>query len=315
VRVLPLPAHSGDYSGLIGEFDIALDVQPKSLRVGDSATVTVTLKGKGNIKDAPAPIFNAPDDTFKVYPDNPVESVESGRAGTSGKKVFKYAFVPVRDGSFDIGPFSLTSFDPARRQYQPLVAGPVRVAVSQSKGERMEAQVSGSGGASVLVSQKDVKLTGHDILSLKTGEGIIKSSPRMPLWMFLALIAAPAAIFALAMTAVRRRGGRGGPGRAMKLRAESLVSDAEKATGPEMLALLNKALVSAIFAASGKTGESITYDEARDMLTAASIDGELIARTISTLERVDSARYGGAADGGPLAGDVSDVVRALCGKF
>lgn len=320
VRVLPLPAHSGGYSGLIGDFDIALDVQPKSLKVGDSATVTVTLKGKGNIKDAPAPSFNAQEDTFKVYPDNPVESVDSGRSGTSGKKIFKYAFVPVRDGLFDIGPFSLTAFDPARKQYAPLVAGPVRVTVSPSKGEKMEAQVAGpnGGGTSVFVPKKVVRLTGHDILSLKTGEEILKSSPRMPLWMFLALIAAPAAMFALAMTAVRRRGERGGPGMAMKLRAESLMKDAEKTTGPEMLALLNKSLVSAIFAASGKTGESITYDEAREMMMAASVESELAARAISALERIDSARYGGAsaADGDDkLRADVAEVVRALCVKL
>ncbi|MBI5142170.1 MAG: protein BatD [Nitrospirae bacterium] len=324
VRVLPLPAHAGGFSGLIGDFDISLDVQPKSLKVGDSATVTVTVTGKGNIKDAPAPAFNAPDDTFKVYPDNPVESVESGRAGTdrvgtSGKKVFKYAFVPVRDGSFDIGPFSLTVFDPARKQYAPLVAGPVRVTVSPSKGEKMEAQVPGpdGNGSSVFVPKKDVRLTGHDILWLKTGEDVTKSTPRMPLWIFLLLMAAPAVIFASAMTALHKRGERAGPGQAMKRHAESLLKDAEKASGAEMLSLLNKALVAAIFAASGKTGESITYDEAREMMLSASVDKELVERAIATLEGIDSARYGGASAAGGEAGlkaDVSGVVRALCAK-
>ncbi len=109
VRELP-PQPKGGYSGLMGRFSISASLEPADVGVGDSATLTLTVTGKGNVEEAPAPEVGTPD-WIRVYPDQP-------EAGGDGKKIFRFALVPSAPGSVSLGPFRLTYFDPQAGAYK-----------------------------------------------------------------------------------------------------------------------------------------------------------------------------------------------------
>ncbi|MBC8439482.1 MAG: protein BatD, partial [Deltaproteobacteria bacterium] len=96
IEVNPVPQYQGDdkFSGLVGRFDIKADIDKTSLKAGESATLTIKISGSGNIMDASLPAIGLDQDAFKVYDDNPVETIHLTETGYEGFKVFKKAIVP-----------------------------------------------------------------------------------------------------------------------------------------------------------------------------------------------------------------------------
>ncbi|GIS84021.1 MAG: hypothetical protein CM1200mP16_03210 [Nitrospina sp.] len=83
--------------------------EKKNLEVGDTTTLTVTVSGKGNIRGILLP---EPDlkNLFKVYPDQPeTHQTETGNQ-IAGKKIFKFALVPLKPGLTNLPIFSLFLF-------------------------------------------------------------------------------------------------------------------------------------------------------------------------------------------------------------
>ncbi|MEJ2040018.1 MAG: BatD family protein [Desulfosarcinaceae bacterium] len=78
VAVQPLPSLPAalKFSGLVGRFDLQAGIEGDGdLKVGDSATLAVTVEGRGNIMDARPPELEIPS-AFKTYVDNPQESID-----------------------------------------------------------------------------------------------------------------------------------------------------------------------------------------------------------------------------------------------
>ena len=57
------------------------------MKTGESATLTVTIKGTGNIMDAALPALNLDTAKFKVYEDTPAQDVQVTEQGFTGQKV------------------------------------------------------------------------------------------------------------------------------------------------------------------------------------------------------------------------------------
>jgi hypothetical protein len=64
-------------------------------------------------------------------------------------------------------------------------------------------------------------------------------------------------------------------------------------SGKTRLDLLYRALVAAIFASADRSGEAITYQEARDILQQKGYSDEVVSQSVALLEKIESARYGG----------------------
>ena len=99
IEVLPLPAEAPEgFENIIGQFNISAELGKNDLEVGDTTTLTVTVSGKGNVQDI---TFEEPDlkGYFKIYPDKPEfhQTVQNNQI--TGKKVFKFALVPLEAGN------------------------------------------------------------------------------------------------------------------------------------------------------------------------------------------------------------------------
>ncbi len=335
ITVSPLPEYKGKghFSGLIGKFELSLEADPQNLSVGDSSTIALTVQGSGNIKDAPPPELSLPD-AFKVYPDTPEESIDSGtvsgRIGTKGKKIFRYAIVPTKEGRFELGPFELVTFDPDAGRYLNLKAGPVSLNVVPGRDDedmRIHFSSTKDGYEATVNSKKNkVRLTGHDILSVRSGLDVLKPARRMSVQVFILFLLLPVLVFTAAKVAGGRRRRALSPAELMCRRADSLLKQASKiinsGENKKFLRLLYRALVSAVFARADRVGESLTYEEARALLEASGSaddkkNNDKIGHIVELLTQIDSARYGGAAldeENENIFKQVRTQVKWLCSK-
>ena len=168
VDVLPLPAKEKpvDFSGAVGKYTLSAKADKASVARGDPISLEVILSGSGNINTVGNP--NVPAlDGFKVY--EPEIEKSSSRAGEriQGKKVFRYALIPEREGALVIQPFTFVCFDPEMKTYKTLRTKPLRITVTPGQAEELSA--SGYG-----LTREETQLVGEDIRFIKPAVGELR---------------------------------------------------------------------------------------------------------------------------------------------
>lgn len=115
VKSLPNKGVPADFSGAVGQFEVAADVAPKSATVGDPLTLTLKISGKGSFDRVSADgLANAPG--WKTYrPGGQFEPEDS--LGLAGTKTFTQAVIPEQAGEVSLPAVSFSYFDPEAQKY------------------------------------------------------------------------------------------------------------------------------------------------------------------------------------------------------
>ncbi len=165
VRPLPQDGRPEGFDGLVGSFTVQAETGQTHLRMGDSTTLTVTVKGNGNLRDL---VALAPEEVpgFKVYPDKPTFQLDIGEDTLQGTKVFKKALVPVKAGILEVPPQEVPYFDPEEGSYRIASTAPIRLSVEDG-GEKETLHLVTA--APVPGSKSSIKILGKDILPIHTG--------------------------------------------------------------------------------------------------------------------------------------------------
>ncbi len=115
-KVLPLPADEqpANFTGAIGDFDLAVSAKPVEVEIGEPMTLTVEISGIGNFDRVEAPVFpDSPD--WKTY--SPSATFLELGSSYNGIKTFEQAIV-ARNGTItNIPPLSFSYFDPGQKKY------------------------------------------------------------------------------------------------------------------------------------------------------------------------------------------------------
>jgi hypothetical protein len=170
LRVLPLPdkGKPSDFSGLVGSFNITSKLEPDTLKVGESATMTIVVNGRGNANRIPDLKWPEPEH-IKVYADEPVLEIKEDSEGLSGSKTMKWALVPEKEGHYKIHPLSLSFFDTEKLQYRKIETPPLSITVLPGKAKQIQVTSGNSNGQNIKgPAKKTVKELGHDILPIHT---------------------------------------------------------------------------------------------------------------------------------------------------
>jgi hypothetical protein len=125
VQELP-PAAPAGFTGVVGTMSLTATVEPSEVRMGEAATVTLTLAGEGNLHGVPEP--RLPDvPGLDVLP--PQQDGDDRIVGTAvrGDRTWSYAVVPERAGSYRLQLPQIPYFDPAAGTYRMASAPPVRI--------------------------------------------------------------------------------------------------------------------------------------------------------------------------------------------
>ena len=167
VDILPLPdgAPKG-FKNLIGQFDISAELGKNDLEVGDTTTLTVTVSGRGNIKDV---FVEEPDlkNQFKIYPDKPEFKQTVDNNQIRGEKIFKFALVPLEAGNKTLPKFSLPYFDSKNAQYRIAKTQAISLNIEPSS-IKEELNLVRSREQDVPTTKPEIETLGTDILPIYT---------------------------------------------------------------------------------------------------------------------------------------------------
>ncbi len=158
VRALPPGAPAG-FKGLVGHFSIEMNPSATELRVGETVTLDVRVRGDGSLFDVQLP--KLPGEGFRVYDDQPLVSSEIARGRFVSGAVFKRAVVAERPGTIEVPAIELSYFDPTLGSYALAATSPLSLSVV---GDSRPAEVRSFG---VPVST-GVDTVGEDILPIRT---------------------------------------------------------------------------------------------------------------------------------------------------
>ena len=130
VKPLPTAGQPGNFSGVVGQFKLDVEAKPLELKAGEPITLTMTVRGDGNIDAAKIPEIS--DLTyFKVY--NP--QIDVKQKGNAGIKTFEQVLIPTSADAKVIPEIRFSYFDPEKEQYETETKGPIRIQVIPSDEE------------------------------------------------------------------------------------------------------------------------------------------------------------------------------------
>lgn len=304
IKVLPLPrgGRPANFSGLVGTFKIESKLQPLEIKEGNSATLTVILKGRGNVNRIPDLKIPEMED-IKIYPDQPVLKVESDTNGLYGSKAMKWALVPTKEGEYTIPAMSLSYFDSESHQYKTIKTAAYHLHVLPSK--KAMGGVSGAGNENLgsgspmvnasAVTKEKVKTIGHDIFplhdSMKAFNNGRQFNPGKAL--VLLLLLSPAGIYVIVFVGLKAREHSSQNVMAMnmkKARKNFLKRVQSSNTTADEFLLAVRDYLNDRF---GLTLGSVTSDETACILASHNVTEQTIKRFHALLQRVENEIYTG----------------------
>ncbi len=168
IKVLPLPEKGKPkgFKNIIGNFNIIANLGKDDLEVGDTTTLTITVSGNGNLRGVS---FPEPDlkKLFKIYPDQPEFNQAVIGNQITGKKVFKFALVPLKPGAVKLPAFTLFYFDPIIKDYRKAQTHPIEVNVRPSSSQETLNLVQ-SNSLDNIIAKPKIETLAEDILPLHT---------------------------------------------------------------------------------------------------------------------------------------------------
>jgi hypothetical protein len=132
IESLPLPEQNrpANFTGAVGQFDLAASAGPTAVTVGDPITVRVQISGRGALDAVTLPEQDAWKN-FKTYP--PTTKLETtDQFGFQGTKTFEQIISPLNNDVHELPALTFSFFNPEDGRYhtltQPAVALTVKAA-------------------------------------------------------------------------------------------------------------------------------------------------------------------------------------------
>ena len=319
LQVRSLPATPPGFSGLVGKFSLKSKISQRELKVGESATLSLTVSGSGNaqmIAEPQLPDFSQ----FKTYEDLPKSSLQRKNTGLSGRKVFSRAIVPLVPGELEIPSLELIYFDPERGSYRTARTEriPLQVAPADGKEDlRLTESVAPNTG------KVAVRILADDILPLYRNLDAVRPrafGEQPGAGLAIGLSAPPLLFFALLWTQRRKRLFAQDTG--LRRRREALrnaqrcLRELPEASDPVSAAAASRCLRSYIGDKLGLEGSALTPKETAHHLEAEGVPSETVQDIRRFLEELEASQYGGAGVGAGAASErISTFLKSLEGAL
>lgn len=316
LEVLALPEENrpADFSGLVGTFEMESQVEPSQVMAGESATLTVRVRGRGNVNRIPD--LKLPElRESKVYADQPVLELTPDDKGLAGTKTMKWAIVPEKDGPYQIPPLRISFFDTTNHQYDMATTPSHTISVLPNRGQGAEDSIQHPEETRAEGPAKQaIKQLGRDILPVHTsikdlthGSGI---RPERPVFWLLTL--GPIIFYIAAFCGLRFKKN--------SVQAKTAIK-AKKAAKVFMGQCRQRELSSRRLAEAAKSYlddrfklslGAVTPDEAAELLISRGVDRATAQKFESHLQRLEENIYAGGGDSNCAIGeDMCNVVKQI----
>ncbi|MFI5130112.1 MAG: BatD family protein, partial [Chitinophagales bacterium] len=138
IRVKPYPASKkpSEFNGATGNFSIGASLEKNELSKNEEGALIVTISGKGNFTQLPAPVVQWPN-AIEGFEPIIKDSLEKTQVPLKGSRTFRFPFVGNKPGDYSIPSISLAFFNPDSNKYQTVSSGPVEIKINnEEKKER-----------------------------------------------------------------------------------------------------------------------------------------------------------------------------------
>jgi hypothetical protein len=130
VEVAERPPAPDGFAGAVGELGYRAEIEPRAIDFGESAVVTVTLEGRGNLPLVEAPPRFPTCEGCDAYPPEESSRVTVDESGIHGARSWQVTIVPDRSGELVLEPVTLAVFDPRAGRYRSQTIGPLALTVA-----------------------------------------------------------------------------------------------------------------------------------------------------------------------------------------
>ncbi|MEW6535125.1 MAG: BatD family protein [Candidatus Auribacterota bacterium] len=130
LNVKPLPPSPMNYpsSVSVGNYTMQVESAPDTVKVGDPVTVSITIRGEGNIEGIVDPEFQNMHN-FRTFQEDAVVETTINQTGIQGSKTFKFLLIPLAESVTQVPPVRFSYFDPKKGTYQQITSNPVPITV------------------------------------------------------------------------------------------------------------------------------------------------------------------------------------------
>ena len=130
VEVAERPPAPDGFTGAVGELGYRAELEPLEIDFGESAVLTVTLEGRGNLPLVEAPPRFPACEGCDIYPPEETSRVTVDAGGIRGERSWQVTVVPDRWGELALEPVTFAVFDPRAGRYRSQTIGPLALTVA-----------------------------------------------------------------------------------------------------------------------------------------------------------------------------------------
>lgn len=291
VKDLPLDGKPVNFNGAVGQFDFTVNTSRSVLKSNESARVSVSVTGKGNLKLFELPEIKTPSE-LEVYTPEQKEKVTVTPSGIRGTVSKNYTVVPEYKGKYKIPSAEFSYFDPKKKEYVTLTSEDLFVEVLEGK-----EVVTNSENT---VNKKAVVSTGASFRYIQTKASFmpIQTSDFFKSNWYYLLLFLPMLFIPIGIIIAKRNEARSNDIIGNKLRkadrlAKKYLSEAKKQLGKneEFYIALEKALHNYLKAKLRIETSDISKEKITELLEDKKVDNNSINAFIDVFKSCDMARY------------------------
>lgn len=137
VTSLPETGKPASYTGAVGQFNISAKLDKTTINTEETANLTLSITGSGNLKLIGAPVLKLPNGLTAYDPI--VKDTITGRSTEiSGTKTITYALASSLPGDYQVPEIGFSYFDPKTGQYNTATTPAFRLSVKPGPGYKEE---------------------------------------------------------------------------------------------------------------------------------------------------------------------------------
>jgi hypothetical protein len=130
VKVKEQPPPPLGFTGAVGQLQYRAKLEPTEIEWGESAVVTIELKGTGNLPLVEAPVSWPLCADCETYPPEEESDIAVDDSGIHGSRAWRLTVLPRSWGKLNLEPVTLAIFDPVAGHYRHFTLGPLELRVS-----------------------------------------------------------------------------------------------------------------------------------------------------------------------------------------
>ena len=300
IKPLPVVGKPEGFTGAVGKYTMDVLAKPTKLKVGDPITLTINIRGEGNIQTIGEPLL-APEGMkdFKAYNFEAKVTITGRGNGIKGEKLFNKVIEPQSEDSGVIPGISFSYFDPELEKYKTITHAPIPIEVEHSEIEipiHLSVEGAGMTKGQVKILTKDILPIMSDLYSFENQRSAIYKSP-----FILAIVFIIPILIVVACIYVQRQREllHSDVGYARKKRAmahaQQHLSNARELlqldNSSEFYAALAKTILKHIADKLNVTPAAVTSDNIYDILEKRGVSDDVIKELRQCLESCDYGRF------------------------